>query len=83
MYTLEMAIPNIRHKSWWWNGKTIYKFNDIDELVSFMTAHIPMSDKDIDFIYDNDERKKNGRLDCTSWYTVEKGEHQMTDYTSF
>lgn len=48
-----------------------------------MTAHIPMSDRDIDIIYDNDDKKENGRLDCTSWYTVEKGEHQMTEYTSF
>lgn len=83
MYKLEMVVPNIKHTSWWWNGKSIYKFDNIDEMIDFMMAHIPMKSRDIDFIYNNDKRQKCGRLACTSWYSVEKGEHQMTEYTSF
>lgn len=83
MYRLEMVVANIKHQSWWWNGKPICEFDDIDELIDFMIKHIPMTNEDINFIYNNDKKQKNGRLACTSWYSVEKGEHQMTEYTSF
>ena len=83
MYELKMVIANIKHKSWWWNGKPYYKFETIDELINFMMTHIPMTNRSIEFIYENDKKKQNGRLACTSWYEVEKGAHEMTEYTSF
>ena len=82
-YKLIMVVANISHKSWWWNGKSFYEFNTIDELINFMEENIPITQKAIDFIRKNDQSKNNGRLACTSWYEVEKGEHQMTEYTSF
>jgi len=82
-YKLIMIIANIKHKSWWWNGKSIYQFEALAELLKFINKHIPITESDIDFICKNDEKKNNGRLTCTSWYEIEKGEHQMTEYTSF
>jgi len=90
-YKLRMVVSNIRHKSWWWNGKSNYEFETLDELIDFMSEHIPLKEfsgcnymkSDINSIYENDKKYDNGRLACTSWYEVEKGEHQMTDYTSF
>ena len=80
MYELIMVIANIKH---WWNGKSFYRFNTIDELIDFMTSHIPMRERDIEFIYSNDMKKDNGNLANTSWYRVHKGEYEMTEYTSF
>lgn len=82
-YELIMVIANIEHKSWWWNGKSNYNFETLDELLIFMNKHIPLKQSDIEFIIKNDGKQENGKLACTSWYTVEKGEHQMTEYTSF
>jgi len=78
-----MVIANIKHTSWWWNGKSCYRFDTLDELLGFMNKHIPLRKSDIDFIRNNDKKRNNGRLACTSWYEVEKGEHEMTEYTSF
>lgn len=82
-YRLIMTIPNIKHKSWWWNGQPIYGFDTVDELLCFMKSKIPMCQRDIELIRNNDSLKENGRIACTSWYDVEKGEDQMTEYTSF
>ena len=82
MYKLRMVIHNICYKPWWWNGKPFYHFDTVDELIDFMIHKIPMDGKDVKFIYDNDKKKLHGRLACTSWYEVEKGEHEMTEYTS-
>ena len=82
-YKLIMCVANIQHTSWWWNGKSVYKFETLDELLDFMIKHIPLKERDIDFIHKNDGKQDNGRLACTSWYDVEKGEPQMTEYTSF
>jgi hypothetical protein len=82
-YKLVMVVANIKHTSWWWNGKSCYEFEVLEELLNFMSKHIPLKQRDVDFIRKNDENKKNGGLADTSWYRVEKGEHQMTDYTSF
>ena len=86
MYRLIMAVANINHTSWyrsWQNRKTVYRFDSIDELIDFMWKHIPMKDRDVDFIRNNDAKYQHGRLACTSWYEVKKGEDQMTEYTSF
>ena len=86
MYRLIMVVANIGHTSWyrsWQNKKTVYTFETIDELIDFMWKHIPMRDRDVDFIRNNDANQHNGRLACTSWYEVKKGEDQMTEYTSF
>lgn len=86
MYRLIMVVVNISHTSWyrsWQNRKTVYAFETIDELIDFMWEHIPMRDRDVDFIRNNDAKKQNGSLACTSWYEVKKGEDQMTEYTSF
>ena len=83
MYKLIMSVANIKHKSWWWDGKPFYEFGTIDELIDFMKTNIPMSKRDVEFICKNDKEQQNGRLACTSWYDVEKGEHEMTEYTSF
>ena len=90
-YKLIMVVANIKHKSWWWNGRSSYQFETLDELLEFMNDHIPLGKfdglnymrSDINSIYENDKRIDNGRLACTSWYEIEKGEHQMTDCTSF
>ena len=82
-YKLIMVVSNIQHKSWWWNGKSSYEFETLSELISFMESHIPITKRDIDFICENDEKKDARGLANTSWYAVEKGEHQMTEYTSF
>ena len=86
MYKLVMCVANIGHMAWysnWKNRSVVYTFEYIDELIDFMWEHIPMRDRDIDFIRENDINQKNGRLACTSWYEVIKGEEQMTEYTSF
>jgi hypothetical protein len=83
MYRLEMCTPNLKYISWWRGGKSLYKFDTIDELIDFMSANIPMTIGDMDFIYREDKKKQVGRLACTSWYTIEKGKRQMTEYTSF
>lgn len=83
MYKLRMVVANISYKPWWWSGKPFYEFDTIDELMNFMVRKIPMDGNDVKLIYDNDKKQKNGRLACTSWYEVEKGEHKMTEYTSF
>lgn len=85
MYRLIMVVANIGHTSWyrsWQNKKAVYTFETIDELIDFMWKHIPMKDSDVNFIRNNDVKKQNGRLTCTSWYEVKKGEEQMTEYTS-
>lgn len=93
-YKLKMVVANISHKSWWWNGKSVYEFETLKELEDFMIEHIPLDkcealnymtrrESEIDFIRKNDKKKSNGKLASTSWYEVEKGEHQMTEYTSF
>lgn len=83
MYTLEMCIANIRHKSWWWNGAPFYKFDTLDNLIDFMLIHIPGTILFVDSIRKNDLIKEHGRLAITSWYLIRKGEEQMTEYTSF
>lgn len=86
MYKLTMCVANIGHMPWYrnWNSRSaVYTFNDIEELVSFMWENIPMRDRDVGFIRENDINQKNGRLACTSWYEVVKGEREMTEYTSF
>lgn len=86
MYRLIMVVANISHTPWyrsWQNRKTVYAFETIDELIDFMREHIPMRDRDVAFIRSNDAKKKDGRLACTSWYEVKKGEDLMTEYTSF
>lgn len=86
MYRLIMVVANIGNTSWyrsWQNRKTVYTFENIDELIDFMWEHIPMRDRDVAFIRSNDAKQKDGRLACTSWYEVKKGEDQMTEYTSF
>ena len=86
MYKLIMVVANIGHTSWyssWNNKKVFYTFETVDELIDFMWEHIPMRDRDVKFIRDNDAKKKNGKIANTSWYVVQKGEEQMTEYTSF
>lgn len=83
MYKLIMTVSNISHKDWWWNGNSAYKFKTLQDLLDFMSEHIPTTERDVNFITENDKRQQTGRLACTSWYEVEKGEHQMTEYTSF
>lgn len=83
MYTLEMVVANIRHTYWWWDDNPIYKFGTIEEALLFMKKHIPMRDRDIAFILDNDKKRDRGNLANTSWYLLRKGEPQMTEYTSF
>jgi len=83
MYNLKMVVANISHKDWWWHGKSSYKFETLKPLLDFMNENVPMTERDINFIIENDKKKEAGRLACTSWYEVEKGEHQMTEYTSF
>ena len=85
-YRLIMVVANIGHTSWYrsWNNKKItYAFDTIDELIDFMWEHIPMRNRDVDFIRNNDAKIQSGRLVCTSWYEVKKGKDQMTEYTSF
>ena len=82
-YRLRMVVANISHTSWWWNGKAFYEFDAIDELLSFMINKIPMTQREIDLIQRSDHEKKDGRIGCTSWYEIEKGEDLMTEYTSF
>lgn len=86
MYRLIMVIANIGHTSWyrnWQNKKAVYTFETIDELVDFMWKYIPMRDRDVEFIRNNDAKKRNGTLANTSWYQVKKGEDLMTEYTSY
>lgn len=82
-YRLRMVVANIRRCTWWWNGTSCYGFDTIDELLSFMESKIPMRQREIDLIRRSDYEKKNGRIGCTSWYEIKKGEDQMTEYTSF
>lgn len=83
MYTLELSIPNIEHRPWWWGGKQIYKFNTMDEVIQFIKAHMPHQDRYINFMIENDKERNRGTLGCTSWYRLRKGEAMMTDYTSY
>jgi len=82
-YKLIIVVANIKHKSWWWNGKSCYEFDVLDELIDFMIKHIPLTNKDIEFVRRNDKKQDDGKLASTSWYEIEKGEHKMTEYTSF
>ena len=43
MYRLTMVIANIKHNSWWWNGKRIYTFETIDELIDLCKQLNPPS----------------------------------------
>ena len=81
-YTIEMCVANIKHKEWW-NGAAIIEFETIQDVISFIRSHIPVKQRDIDFIIENDKNKSRGRLACTSWYSVRKGDPMMTEYTSF
>lgn len=83
MYKLIMCTANIKHKDWWWDGKPAYQFITIEGLIDFMKVLIPVDKKDIESIRKNDKKKTCGRLACTSWYEVKKGEDLMTEYTSF
>ncbi len=84
MYRLIMCVPNIAHTKWWWKGQSTYRFDSIMALFAFMNCRIPMLQKaDFDRMLDADREKSAGRLACTSWYEVKKGEDQMTEYTSF
>lgn len=86
MYKLTMCVANIAHKPWYrnWNNRSaVYTFNDIEELIGFMWDNIPMRYREVEIIRENDINQKNGRLACTLWYEVVKGENQMTEYTSF
>lgn len=82
-YTLTMCVANIKHTSWWWYGKPTMKFETIEGLISFMRSHIPLRPRDMLFIIENDKKQEHGRLACTSWYEVRKGDPMMTEYTSF
>lgn len=82
MYKLIMVIANIKHKTWWWNGKSVYSFDDLESLFRFMTSRIPGTAENIVTICARDNAITDGRLYCTSWYDVEKGDKQMTEYTS-
>lgn len=82
-YKLIIVVANVKHTSWWWNGKSEYEFETIDTLIDFMIEHMPLTNKDVDFIYRNDKNKDNGRLACTLGYEIEKGQYEMTEYTSF
>jgi hypothetical protein len=81
-YTLRMLLANIKHTSWW-KGKSIYTFETIEDLLRFIEEHIPITNYQYNFIIEHDKLNTRGNLACTSWYRVEKGEHQMTEYTSF
>lgn len=83
-YRVELSLANLRHKPWWTWGDIpqIYTFDSLDETVRFLANHHLVRQQDIEFIQKQDGRLESGRLCCTSWYTVTKGEEQMTEYTS-
>lgn len=83
MYRLIMCVPNISHLSWWWKGQSVYRFDSLMSLFAFMNCRIPsMRKRDFDLMLERDAAGKTGRLACTSWYEVKKGEDEMTEYTS-
>lgn len=82
-YRLRMVVANIGHTSWWWKGKPFYEFDTVDELLAFMESRIPITQRETALIRKCDEKTQNGRIGCTSWYEIKKGEEQMTEYTSF
>lgn len=82
-YRLKMVVANISHTSWWWNGKSFYEFDTINELLSFMASKMPMTQREINLIRWYDHKKKDGHISNTLWYEIKKGEDLMTEYTSF
>lgn len=83
MYKLIMVVNNIMHQCWWWNGKSFYEFETVENLIEFIKEKIPVRAREIERIYEEDKVKTNGNLANNSWFRVEKGKHQMTEYTSF
>lgn len=61
-YRLRMVVANISHTSWWWNGKSFYEFDTINELLSFMASKMPMTQREINLIRWYDHKKKTDTL---------------------
>ena len=83
-YTIEIHLNNLRHKDWWtWGDIPLYHtFGSLNTALLFLRDHKLVRPQDEEFIIKQDKRVVNGRLCCTSWYTITKGEEGMTDYTS-
>ena len=83
-YTIEIHLNNLRHKDWWtWGNIPLYHtFSTLNTVLFFLRDHKLVRPQDEEFLIKRDECVVNGRLACTSWYTVTKGKEQMTEYTS-
>ena len=83
-YCVEIHLNNLRHKPWWVWGDIpqIYEFDSLNKVMCFLTEHHLVRQQDMEFITKQDARLETGRLVCTSWYTITKGEEGMTEYTS-
>lgn len=83
-YRVELSLANLRHKPWWVWGDIprIYEFDSLNKVMCFLTDHNLVRQQDMEFITKQDARLETGRLSCTLWYTITKGEEGMTEYTS-
>jgi hypothetical protein len=83
-YKIEIHLNNLRHKDWWtWGSIPIYyTFGSLSTVLLFLRDHKLVRPQDEEFITKQDARLETGRLACTSWYTITKGEESMTEYTS-
>lgn len=83
-YRIELSLANLRHKPWWVWGDIpqVYEFDSLNTVMCFLTDHNLVRQQDMEFITKQDARLETGRLSCTSWYTITKGEEGMTEYTS-
>lgn len=83
MYKIIICTANISHKSWW-NGKPSYKFDSFAEVVRCLKEIFPPNSiREWEFarMAKCDAETENGRIACTSWYEIIKGERPMTEYT--
>lgn len=78
-YKLRIVVENLPD----WKDKPVWNFISIMDAISFLDANFHLPEWEKDRIRKNDATKENGSLACTSWYELEKGEHQMTAYTSW
>lgn len=83
-------MKNKKYKAYLRNGiysKTHLESDNLKELIQMIEEQgIPIHDYPphyLNGILESDKKMTNGRICCWGNLEIEKGEHQMTEYTSF
>lgn len=89
-YNYKLTVSSyVTNSDWWRADGNVFFFDTLPEAIKFMkefrllrTPRPGMANQEA-IIRSSDAQLSDGCIGCTNLYTLYKGEHQMTEYTSF